>query len=964
MTQEVENLEYNFEAVEEKWQQKWIEAKIFESDPTDAEKYFINFPFPYINGSPHLGHGYSLMKAEAMARFQRMKGKNTLFPFAFHATGEPIVGAAKRIKKGDESQIRALELSGVELDEIPKFEDPEYIIGYFRSKWTSTLKHLGLAIDWRRQFVTTQLTPAFSKFIEWQYRKLKRDGYVIQGSHPVIWCPEDQNPTGDHDRLEGEGARVVDFTVLKFYSEKHDAYFLPATLRPETVFGVTNMFVHPQAEYIRVEIDGDHVIIAKEALIKFEDQEFEVGEYEPVANADLIGTLTKNPVTDNEVIVLPGDFIDAAGATGVVMSVPAHAPMDWIMLQTLKDNTSIVEEWGITKAQIQSIEPIALIAVEEYDQFPAGQEIEERGITDRNDPEVKEATRTIYRKEENYGVMADNTGKYAGQSVKTAKEQVATDLQEEGIAFILKEPAEPVICRCGTRNHVKYLENQWFLKFSDEEWKQATHNLVDEMDVFPEEARNAFHKTIDWLENKACARRSGLGTPMPWDNDWIIETLSDSVIYMAYYIVSKYVNDDRFEESYATDEVYDYIMLGEGDPEEVAASVDMDIDLLKQIRAEMDYYYGFDLRTSGKDLLNNHLTFMLMHHTAIFDKPYQPKGVAVNGYVKIIKPGTNEAEKMSKRLGNFKTIDDVIDSFGVDSTRLGFLIAGEGMKDAQFALSEAESYNKWIQNLYEMAFEEVEDDEEKQIDRWLYSRVQSKIEETTQYLSKMQTRSAFQSGYHEMMQDIKWYLKRREQRGPAFKYAVETMIKLVCPFIPHVVEEIWQKWGRSGFASEADFPEVDESLIFKDAEYAEKFLGSFIDDIRGLRSFLKEKGNPDPEVIEVYVSPAWKYEIFNLAYEEGLNNLIGKVMQNDEMKKLGKAAVKYTQGLMKDGAPPDFPFSNELEWQALNEAHHYLEEQVEAPIKFIDATDSDHAKAAIAVPRRPGINFVMEELDN
>ena len=192
--------EYNYKVSEKRWRKEWEKAKIFESDRNSKEKYFINFPFPYINGSPHLGHGYSLMKTEIMARYQRMLGKNVLFPFAFHATGEPIAGIAKRVKAKDKDAIRSLIMSGVPADRIEKFGDSAHIIEYFRERWTETIQSMGIAIDWRRQFVTTTLTPVFSKFIEWQYRKLKADGYVVQGSHPVIWCPNCGNPTGDHLR--------------------------------------------------------------------------------------------------------------------------------------------------------------------------------------------------------------------------------------------------------------------------------------------------------------------------------------------------------------------------------------------------------------------------------------------------------------------------------------------------------------------------------------------------------------------------------------------------------------------------------------------------------------------------------------------------------------------------------------------------------------------------------------------
>ncbi|MHA2029231.1 MAG: leucine--tRNA ligase [Candidatus Kariarchaeaceae archaeon] len=958
MTQELENVTYDVKKTETKWQQRWTDAKIFEADyDKNRIKYHINFPFPYVNGSPHLGHGYSFMKAEIMARYQRMLGKNVLFPFAFHATGEPIAGMAKRVNEGDESQINALLMSGVPKKEIPKFKESEHIINYFINQWTHTTTILGAAIDWRRKFVTTQLTPVFSKFVEWQYRKLKSDGFVVQGSHPVIWCPRDQNPTGDHDRLEGVGVRIVDFTLIKFKSTQFDAFFLPATLRPETTYGVTNMFVHPKAEYIRVNMNDEWYIIAKSNLIKFRDQRYKIGEVQDIDANELIGSKVLNPVNKREIIVLPGEFIDTDGTTGVVMSVPGHAPMDWIVLEELKRDPSSVSNWGITEDDVESIIPISLIEVDGYGEFPAGEEINKLNVKSMTDPAVKQATKTIYRKEFNSGILREITGKYTGKSVSEVKEELIADFTADGIASNLKEPADLVVCRCRTRNHVKYLENQWFLKFGDKEWKQQVHDMLDGMDVFPEEARLAFHNTIDWLENKACARRSGLGTPVPWDKEWIVETLSDSVIYMAYYMISKYVNAGTFKLEYANDAVFNYLLLGKGRPATLSEKYGVDSGLLKDIRRDMKYFYGFDLRTSGKDLLMNHLTYMLMHHRAIFPEPFWPKGVAVNGYVAIVKPGETKGEKMSKSKGNFKTIVDVVESFGVDATRLGFAIAGEGLKDAQFALSEAESYNRWLENIYEMAFDEIDDDNEYQIDRWLMSRIQNQIVKVRGHFDRMETRLAFQSAHHEILQDVKWYLRRRKSKGPAFKYAIHTIIRMITPFTPHVTEEIWEKWGNDGFACNADFPTADESLIDNDAENAEKFLISFFDDLKGLRRFLSERNNPDPTTIQIFIAKEWMYEVYEEAFNNGLNDLIKRVMQNPEMRKLGKPVPAYCQSLLKAGGPPDYSWRYDLEKQTLLEAKSFLEKEMDVPVDIIEASQSKLPKAKIAIPRRPGINF-------
>ncbi len=950
---------YDFKTSEQYWQDTWTESKIFETDRNEMTKYFINFPFPYINGAPHLGHGYSLMKAEIMARYQRMLGKNVLFPFAFHATGEPIAGVAKRVRNKDLQQIQSLKLSGVSDGDIEKFDNPEYIVTYFRQKWTETVKGLGAAVDWRRQFVTTELTPVFSKFIEWQYRKLKADGYVIQGSHPVIWCPADQNPTGDHDRLEGVGARVVDFVLLKFKSEKHNAYFLPATLRPETVYGVTNMFVHPDAEYVKIKVEQEYYIISKQTVIKFEDQQHDISEIVDIPVEDIIGSITINPVTGNEVIVLPGEFIDPEGSTGVVMSVPGHAPMDWIALINLKENVDELSKWGITSDDMDKVQPISLIKVEGYGEFPAGEEIESRKIKSMTEPAVKEATKMIYRKEHSHGILKEITGKYQGKKVSEVKDLITQDFIDENISFILKEPGDMVVCRCGTRNHVKYLENQWFLKFGDKAWKEKTYELLDSMTIFPEEGRSAFRNTIDWFENKACARKSGLGTKLPWDKNWIVETLSDSVIYMVYYLISKYVNSGEFTIDYAVDDIFNYLILGKGNKKSLSTKYGISEDLLTTIRDDIDYFYGFDLRTSGKDLINNHLSFMLMHHTAIFPKKYWPKGMAVNGYVTIIKPGSTEAQKMSKSKGVFQTIEDAISEFGVDATRLGFAVAGEGLKDAQFSLAEGVSYIKWIQNIYSMAFEEIDDEEKLSIDRWLYSNIQQKIRDANESLSKMETRSAFQTAYHEVQNALRWYIRRRGSKGPAYRYAIETSIRMVTPFVPHVVEEIWKEWNKEGFATNNSYPKVDESLIDIKAENGEKILSSFMDDLTGLISFLKDKGNPDPTKIEVFISPEWKYSVYNQACD-GLDNLIKRVMEDPEMRKLGKPVPAYCLSLMKAGGPPDIPWNFQQEWDIINEAQSYIERITGTKVRINDASPSTHPKAKAAVPRRPGINLITE----
>ena len=70
-------------------------------------------------------------------------------------------------------------------------------------------------MDFRRSFITTNLNPYYNKFIEWQFRKLKEGNYVVKGKHPVVWDPKENEPVGDHDRIEGEGNVPQEFVLIK-----------------------------------------------------------------------------------------------------------------------------------------------------------------------------------------------------------------------------------------------------------------------------------------------------------------------------------------------------------------------------------------------------------------------------------------------------------------------------------------------------------------------------------------------------------------------------------------------------------------------------------------------------------------------------------------------------------------------------------------------------------------------------
>ncbi|MGL6298685.1 MAG: class I tRNA ligase family protein, partial [Methanobacteriaceae archaeon] len=230
--------------IEKKWQKKWNDAKVFESNPDEREKLYLTVAYPYPSGAMHIGHGRTYTVPDVYAHFKRMQGYNVLFPMAWHVTGAPVIGIAKRIERQDQWTWDLYEnVHNVPKEELAKFKDPEYIVKYFSNEYHNVMSSMGYSIDWRREFRTTD--PTYNKFIEWQLNQLKNKGLVRKGSHAVKYCPSCDNPVGDHDLLDGEGATINEMTLLKFKIDDctcdcgcndgdgtgSDIYLVPATFR-------------------------------------------------------------------------------------------------------------------------------------------------------------------------------------------------------------------------------------------------------------------------------------------------------------------------------------------------------------------------------------------------------------------------------------------------------------------------------------------------------------------------------------------------------------------------------------------------------------------------------------------------------------------------------------------------------------------------------------------------------------
>ncbi len=944
-----------FREIEEKWQARWQAAKLFESDPNEKEKIFLTVAYPYPSGAMHVGHGRTYTVPDVYARFKRMQGYNVLFPMAWHVTGAPVIGIAKRIERSDPWTLDIYKnVHKVPEDELWNFKDPHYIVKYFSGEYKKIMGKMGYSIDWRREFTT--IDPQYQKFIQWQFKKLKDKGLIRKGAHPVKYCPECQNPVGDHDLLEGEGVGISELTLVKF--EMDGVYLVAATFRPETLFGTTNLWINPDSKYVKVKIHDENWIISKNAYKNLIHQKKDVSIVSDVDAHDMIGKYVKNPITEQKHIILPASFVDPEYGSGVVYSVPAHAPADYVALKDLKENVKQLEEYRIVE-ELEKIEPISIIKLEGFGKFPAEEIIQTFGVKNQKDPKLGDATNELYKLEHAKGIMASDIPDYGDLPVYEARDKIMENLLKSNKGDLMYDFAEiPVICRCGTKCIVRILEDQWFLKYSDEHWKEVTFRCLDRIKIVPEETRANFQHYIAWFKDWACSRRIGLGTKLPWDPQWIVEPLSDSTIYMAYYTISKYMKE--LDPEVLDDQFFDWVFLSEEVPEN-----------FKRIKDQFDYWYPLNWRLSAKDLIGNHLTFHIFHHSAIFSQEKWPNGIVVFGM------GLLEGHKMSSSKGNIVLLDDAIKTHGSDVVRLFLMSAAEPWQDFDWREKEVKGIKKRLEWFVEFA-ERVEKiygsrillksykpnpEIKKLINAWILSQINMRIKNATAALEGFQTRKALQEALFLFKKDIDHYFYRIEHEMDTDKikkeitdvliYILSKWIRLMAPFIPHTCEEMWEKYGGYGFVSTAKWPKYNANLINKNVQKAEEIIQGLVDDINEIKKILGVK----PEKIHVYVSPDWKWEIFDIAKRIGKPD-IGKIMReaikqdlHDNKKEVADFVKKITREMTK------IKYVGKIdEYSIIKESLEFLSREANAEvIVYREPTYDPEGKSRNAVPYKPAI---------
>ncbi len=939
--------ELNFKEIEEKWQRRWEENKVFDAEIEEGKKFFLTVPYPYTSGPLHIGHGRTYTIGDMIARFKRLQGYNVLFPMAFHVTGTPILAIADSIAKGEEEVVeRYRDYVSIYEDEekvekiINSFGNAENVADFFADRISEDFKRMGYSIDWRRKFNTTE--SMYNKFIEWQFKKLYDKGVIKKGKYPITYSIEDDSAVGEDDIEEGDINKVsiIEHTTIKFkLADDSETYLIAATLRPETIFGVTNLWINPAARYVKVRVGKENWIVSREAAEKlgYQKEELQITNYklqnEEAGGGFFIGKKVKEPVEGREIPVLPASFVDADVGTGVVYSVPAHAPYDYIALEDLR------REKGL------EIAPIKIIDIEGYD-LPAKEICERMGIESQEDERLDEATQIIYKDEFYRGVLNEKCGDFAGIEIAAIKDEVKDWLKGKNVADVFYETSRKAVTRGGGKVIVAVLQDQWFIDYTPSWWKDMGHKLVEGMAFYPEKYKAYMQDIIDWLALRPCARKRGLGTRFPYEKDWIIESLSDSTIYMALYTIVHLLRQlpvDALDEKF-----FDYVFLGIGDAGELAKETNIDADTLNRIKEEFEYWYPNDLRHTAPPHLSNHLVFFLMHHAAIFPERGWPRAITLNELM------IREGRKMSKSKGNVIPLAKVSELYGVDLYRLYCAINADFGSVVNWREQDVDALRRRFNALVELfeqsidtGAEELREDELTHPDRWLLSKFYRKLRDSIERFDAFKIREAGINMVFNLMNDIRYYEHREseERRKRIVRNLMDDWLIILSPIVPHICEEIWHR-NRADrkleFVSLQTLPEIKEEFIDDRVEREEEYLVSLIGDTKEIMKIARIK----PSKIYIYTAEEWKWEIFRAIRDLPDKDKIKEAMQ---LRK-DKSTVDFVKRVMKS----NLAYFELNESEILEREKEYLMREFGCEIG-INAEYDPKGKKKFAIPLKPAI---------
>ena len=277
--------------------------------------------------------------------------------------------------------------------------------------------------------------------------------------------------------------------------------------------------------------------------------------------------------------------------------MPSDSPDDFA---TITDLAKKADYYGI-KREWAELEIIPIVETPSYGNLAAPFLVKKLKINSPKDTkQLAEAKDLAYKEGYYKGVIL--VGEFKGEPVEAAKPKVKAQLIRDGNAFEYAEPNGHVVSRSADECVVAYL-GQYFLNYGEHDpaWRDQVLDYVkNDLETYSSEVKNGFEKNLEWLNRWACARTYGLGSKLPFQPEFLVESLSDSTIYMCYYTISHFLHSSingtqpgllSIKPQQMIDEVWDYIFCRQEISEDLQKSSGISKADLETMRRSFEFWY-------------------------------------------------------------------------------------------------------------------------------------------------------------------------------------------------------------------------------------------------------------------------------------------------------------------------------------------------------------------------------------
>lgn len=742
---------YDFSAIEKKWQKYWEEHETFKTDVWDFSKpkFYALDMFPYPSGvGLHAGHPEGYTATDIVSRMKRMQGYNVLHPMGYDSFGLPAEQYA--VTTGNHP-------NGFTQENIKTF--------------SKQLKELGFDYDWSKMIATSD--PEFYKWTQWIFKQLYLDGYAQYIDMPVNWCEELGTVLSNDEVIDGkserggypvvrknmkqwvinqpafaeellEGLEEIDWPESTKLMQKNwigkstgvevkfqivgGGEFSIFTTCIETIYGITFMVLAPDGDIVkelmpRIENKDEVQAYIDETLKKNDMDRTELNKTK--SGCELKGVSCINPVNGKEVRMFIGDFVLASYGTGAVMAVPSHDQRDF------------------EYAQVHNIDMIQVI---DGDEKLGHVDVSEKAF-EKGDYLGK-------------GYKLVNSEEFSGLTVEEAKEAITSKLEKMGVAkrTVNYHFREWIFARqryWGEPVPVVHGDDGKIYTLSDDELPLVLPELEN---YKGENGKAPLENATEWKKydkNGIKGKRETSTMPGSAGSSW-------------YYL--RYIDPDNKNE-FANQE------------------------LLK-------HWMPVDLYIGGPEHAVGHLMYSRIWNRYLYNKGLVP---TKEPFKKLVHQGMilgSNGIKMGKRFPEYVVNpSDIVRDYGADTLRLYEMFMGPLEVSKPWSHQGVEGAKRFLNRVWAFFTEEsnLTDAPVPELEK-VYHRTVKKVTEDFEKL-------AFNTAISQMMIFVNAVYKA----GKCPKNYAEGLIKMLSCICPHIGEEIWSIFGHEDTIAYEKWPVYDES---------------------------------------------------------------------------------------------------------------------------------------------------------